>query len=522
MRQAAAQGFDGGSTLVLALAVGQVLVVSNVGNSRAVRCSSAYPRQPPAPTSTGRGCRHKSVPAPTSEQLQTLRCATDGHERTCCNQSSPAVQAVQAAQAVRLSRDHLPDRPDERDRILASGGRVVVSKSGKARLQGELEVSRSVGDLPYRSVGLIATPEFAAAATLQALPAVEEVHRGAALFAGGCEPYAVPLKRNCLDSKSRSLQTQCPDHCHDSAPPLSQESPQLGGECPQAQGRSLQPNIPDPSHGTSLSSSHLQSSSPSDRHRAEVGKLLVLASDGVFEALTDDQVCGIAHAAVSGDKQLLGRLRDQVHVASTVIALGPVGGRQREAMEATVQASDVAEPITANSNPDSTPSNQVLQDSSEWESSGGSAQKQGLAFPSQVAASNVVDGAYDAMSMDNLAAVVIRLPSPTIDTAERPAMPDQTCLPSVDRRLVVLDDLHEAGAGAGTGTGVASSGIAEVTACPGGGSFLMSYVPGGGSMDRLRVGSSYRLSPRAVQRLPARPHKHGRRFVKQHSNSLDF
>ena len=39
---------------------------------------------------------------------------------------------------------------------------------GRERLQGELTVTRSIGDLPYRHVGLIAEPEFTTWRSVQA------------------------------------------------------------------------------------------------------------------------------------------------------------------------------------------------------------------------------------------------------------------------------------------------------------------------------------------------------------------
>lgn len=59
-----------------------------------------------------------------------------------------------------LTQDHSPARPDEYARITARGGRVVKSKGGKSRLEGDLEVSRSFGDVGYQDKGLTAEPEF--------------------------------------------------------------------------------------------------------------------------------------------------------------------------------------------------------------------------------------------------------------------------------------------------------------------------------------------------------------------------
>lgn len=59
-----------------------------------------------------------------------------------------------------LTRDHTPEVADERRRLLAAGGTVTrASLRGRWRLNGELAVSRALGDVGYRSSGLIPDPE---------------------------------------------------------------------------------------------------------------------------------------------------------------------------------------------------------------------------------------------------------------------------------------------------------------------------------------------------------------------------
>jgi serine/threonine protein phosphatase PrpC len=51
---------------------------------------------------------------------------------------------------VQLSFDHTPSRQDEADRVVAAGGTVAAKRpGGKLRVAGELEVSRSFGDVGY-------------------------------------------------------------------------------------------------------------------------------------------------------------------------------------------------------------------------------------------------------------------------------------------------------------------------------------------------------------------------------------
>mmetsp|Transcript_32248 Transcript_32248/g.75158 ORF Transcript_32248/g.75158 Transcript_32248/m.75158 type:complete len:349 (-) Transcript_32248:757-1803(-) len=57
-----------------------------------------------------------------------------------------------------LSRDHKPNRPDEKARVEAAGGHVIFA--GCWRVQGDLAVSRAFGDLHLKRYGVTAEPEL--------------------------------------------------------------------------------------------------------------------------------------------------------------------------------------------------------------------------------------------------------------------------------------------------------------------------------------------------------------------------
>lgn len=57
---------------------------------------------------------------------------------------------VIADQAVALSIDHKPTQPGERSRIEAAGG-TVSQVGGVARVNGNLNLSRAIGDLKYKT-----------------------------------------------------------------------------------------------------------------------------------------------------------------------------------------------------------------------------------------------------------------------------------------------------------------------------------------------------------------------------------
>ncbi|KAF6263745.1 phosphatase 2C-like domain-containing protein, partial [Scenedesmus sp. NREL 46B-D3] len=67
--------------------------------------------------------------------------------------------------AAGLTLDHTPSRADEADRIQKAGGQILVNPAtpnGKLRVRGELEVTRSFGDLGFQDQGVVPDPEFAA------------------------------------------------------------------------------------------------------------------------------------------------------------------------------------------------------------------------------------------------------------------------------------------------------------------------------------------------------------------------
>jgi len=48
-----------------------------------------------------------------------------------------------------LTKDHHPDREDERSRVESAGG-YVLEWAGVYRVNGELALSRAIGDIPYK------------------------------------------------------------------------------------------------------------------------------------------------------------------------------------------------------------------------------------------------------------------------------------------------------------------------------------------------------------------------------------
>ncbi|KAK3009173.1 hypothetical protein RJ639_014008, partial [Escallonia herrerae] len=78
----------------------------------------------------------------------------DSKALLCSNRSKGSSRTLYAEE---LTRDHHPDRIDERARIEAAGGFVRVL--GVPRVNGLLAVSRAIGDLSLKRYGVIAEPE---------------------------------------------------------------------------------------------------------------------------------------------------------------------------------------------------------------------------------------------------------------------------------------------------------------------------------------------------------------------------
>jgi serine/threonine protein phosphatase PrpC len=55
--------------------------------------------------------------------------------------------------ALRLTRDHCPNTPREIDRVVKCGGRVI-----RGRVNGQLAVSRAMGDHALKRSGVSAVP----------------------------------------------------------------------------------------------------------------------------------------------------------------------------------------------------------------------------------------------------------------------------------------------------------------------------------------------------------------------------
>ncbi|CAN6439618.1 unnamed protein product [Victoria cruziana] len=131
---------EAGSTATIIIKADSQVLVANVGDSKALLCSEClsschnwrYIGQ----------ARHSDIGA--IRRKQKYKLSYEGDSTCFCVKE--------------LTEDHHPDRNDERSRVEAAGGHVV-DWGGVSRVNGKLAVSRAIGDVSFKSYGVIPVPE---------------------------------------------------------------------------------------------------------------------------------------------------------------------------------------------------------------------------------------------------------------------------------------------------------------------------------------------------------------------------
>ncbi|KAF5735618.1 RecName: Full Probable protein phosphatase 2C 51 Short [Tripterygium wilfordii] len=139
-KEASKFNFDSGSTATVALLVDGQVLVAGVGDSKALLCSEK----------------------PITQQEIEDYIASYEHKRINggkCPRRDYGDAEWTHLSAKELTRDHHPDRDDERLRIESAGGFVTFRRYDVPRVIGQLAVSRAIGDLRYKPYGVIAEPE---------------------------------------------------------------------------------------------------------------------------------------------------------------------------------------------------------------------------------------------------------------------------------------------------------------------------------------------------------------------------
>ncbi|KAH7577592.1 hypothetical protein JRO89_XS01G0271400 [Xanthoceras sorbifolium] len=145
-KEASRNHLDSGSTAtVVLIAEGQILV-ANVGDSKAFLCSENFQSPAEAKATLLRLYRkqRRDGVVSTLNDFKKFKFTT--------------ANGLTQFTVKELTRDHHPDRDDERLRVEAAGG-YVLEWGGVPRVNGQLAVSRAIGDLSYKKYGVISAPE---------------------------------------------------------------------------------------------------------------------------------------------------------------------------------------------------------------------------------------------------------------------------------------------------------------------------------------------------------------------------
>ncbi|CAL9766648.1 unnamed protein product [Musa acuminata subsp. burmannicoides] len=139
------KNLESGSTATVVLIVDGDVLAANVGDSKALLCTEGlrHHNRKGNLSRINRQRRSKNAIFPVGQNGQ-LELATNGGPNYFVKE---------------LTVDHHADREDERSRIEAAGG-YVVEWAGVVRVNGELAVSRAIGDMAFKNYGVVSTPEM--------------------------------------------------------------------------------------------------------------------------------------------------------------------------------------------------------------------------------------------------------------------------------------------------------------------------------------------------------------------------
>ncbi|XP_076914191.1 uncharacterized protein LOC143573109 isoform X1 [Bidens hawaiensis] len=145
-KEAIRHNINSGSTATVILIADSQILAANVGDSKAFLCSETFQSPAEAKATLLR------LYANRRRDGASIRLKDYGNFKLTASDGLPLFAAIE------LTKDHHPDRVDERSRVESAGG-YVFEWGGVSRVNGHLAVSRAIGDLPFKSFGVISVPE---------------------------------------------------------------------------------------------------------------------------------------------------------------------------------------------------------------------------------------------------------------------------------------------------------------------------------------------------------------------------
>ncbi|XP_057800960.1 uncharacterized protein LOC131016306 isoform X2 [Salvia miltiorrhiza] len=145
-KDASRYNLKSGTTAAVVLLADAQILVANLGDSKAFLCSEVYQSPSEAKATVFRIIRQRRAEGVSSSV----------NERDHIKQMASNGWTVLIAKE--LTNDHHPDKEDEKSRVESAGGNI--SKwAGVARVNGQLAVSRAIGDIHFKNFGVISVPE---------------------------------------------------------------------------------------------------------------------------------------------------------------------------------------------------------------------------------------------------------------------------------------------------------------------------------------------------------------------------
>ncbi|CAJ2627806.1 unnamed protein product [Trifolium pratense] len=143
--EASRNNLHSGSTATIVLVADDKILVANIGDSKAFICSENFQSPKEAKASLLKLYRQTERDGSVSvwNREKYRLASSNGFTHFAVKE---------------LTSDHHPDREDEKTRVEAAGGQVL-NWGGVPRVNGQLAITRAIGDVFFKSYGVISVPE---------------------------------------------------------------------------------------------------------------------------------------------------------------------------------------------------------------------------------------------------------------------------------------------------------------------------------------------------------------------------